>query len=36
MPLVAFAWRACVFRPDLQGQVPGLCLGDTVQAGLAR
>ncbi len=35
-PLVAFAGRAFVLQPELQGQVPGLYLGDTIQAGLAR
>ena len=35
-PLVAFAGRAFVVHPELQSQVPGLYLGDTIQAGLAR
>jgi DNA-binding transcriptional MerR regulator len=35
-PLVAFAGRAFVLQPELQNQVPGLYLGDTIQAGLAR
>ncbi len=35
-PLVAFAGRAFVLQPELQSQVPGLYLGDTIQAGLAR
>ena len=35
-PLVAFAGRAFVLQPELQEQVPGLYLGDTIQAGLAR
>jgi methanogenic corrinoid protein MtbC1 len=35
-PLVAFAGRAFVIQPELQNQVPGLYLGDTIQAGLAR
>jgi MerR family transcriptional regulator, light-induced transcriptional regulator len=35
-PLVAFAGRAFVLRPELQEKVQGLYLGDTIQAGLAR
>ena len=35
-PLVTFAGRAFVIQPELQKQVPGLYLGDTIQAGLAR
>ena len=35
-PLVAFAGRAFVLQPELQKQVQGLYLGDTVQVGLAR
>jgi DNA-binding transcriptional MerR regulator len=35
-PLVAFAGRAFVLQPELQSQVPGLYLGDTIQTGLAR
>jgi len=35
-PLVAFGGRAFVLQPELQSQVPGLYLGDTIQAGLAR
>jgi DNA-binding transcriptional MerR regulator len=35
-PLVAFAGRAFVVQPELQSQVPGLYLGDTIQVGLAR
>jgi MerR family transcriptional regulator, light-induced transcriptional regulator len=35
-PLVAFAGRAFVLQPELQSQVPGLYLGDTIQEGLAR
>jgi MerR family transcriptional regulator, light-induced transcriptional regulator len=35
-PLVAFAGRAFVVQPELQSQVPGFYLGDTIQAGLAR
>ena len=35
-PLVAFAGRAFVLQPELQEQVQGLYLGDTIQAGLAR
>jgi MerR family transcriptional regulator, light-induced transcriptional regulator len=35
-PLVAFAGRAFVLQPDLQEKVPGLYLGDTIQAGLGR
>ena len=35
-PLVAFAGRAFVVQPELQKQVPGLYLGDTIQAGLAK
>ena len=35
-PLVAFAGRAFVLQPELQAQVQGLYLGDSVQAGLAR
>ena len=35
-PLVAFAGRAFVLQPELQEQVPGLYLGDTIQVGLAR
>jgi DNA-binding transcriptional MerR regulator len=36
LPLVAFAGRAFVLQPDLRNQVPGLYLGDTIQAGLAK
>jgi MerR family transcriptional regulator, light-induced transcriptional regulator len=35
-PLVAFAGRPFVLQPELQSQVQGLYLGDTIQAGLAR
>jgi len=35
-PLIAFAGRAFVLQPELQSQVPGLYLGDTIQEGLAR
>jgi methanogenic corrinoid protein MtbC1 len=35
-PLVAFAGRAFVLQPELQGQVQGLYLGDSIQEGLAR
>jgi DNA-binding transcriptional MerR regulator len=35
-PLVAFAGRAFVLQPELQSQVPGFYLGDTIQEGLAR
>ena len=35
-PLVTFAGRACVLQPELQSQVQGLYLGDTIQAGVAR
>jgi DNA-binding transcriptional MerR regulator len=35
-PLVAFAGRAFVLLPELRNQVPGLYLGDTIQAGLAK
>ena len=35
-PLVAFAGRAFVVQPELQKQVPGLYLGDTIQSGLAK
>ena len=35
-PLVTFAGRAFVLQPELQSRVPGLYLGDTIQAGLTR
>ena len=35
-PLVAFAGRAFVIQPELKDRVPGIYLGDTIQAGLAR
>jgi len=35
-PLVTFARRAFVIQPELQKQVQGLYLGDTIQAGLSR
>jgi len=35
-PLVAFAGRAFVLQPELQSQMPGLYLGDTIQEGLTR
>jgi len=35
-PLVTFAGRAFVLHPELQQQVQGLYLGDTIEAGLAR
>ncbi|MGB8213213.1 MAG: B12-binding domain-containing protein [Anaerolineales bacterium] len=35
-PLIAFAGRAFVIQPELQSQVQGLYLGDTIQVGLAR
>jgi hypothetical protein len=35
-PLVAFAGRAFVHRPEQQSRVPGLYLGDTIQTGLTR
>jgi hypothetical protein len=35
-PLVTFGGRAFVLQPELHSQVPGLYLGDTLQAGLAR
>jgi hypothetical protein len=34
--MVAFAGRAFVLQPELHSQGPGLYLGDTIQAGLAR
>jgi DNA-binding transcriptional MerR regulator len=35
-PLVAFAGRAFVIQPEFIDQVPGLYLGDTLQAGLVK
>ncbi len=35
-PLVAFAGRAFVMRPELKELVPGIYLGDTIQEGLAK
>jgi hypothetical protein len=35
-PLVAIAGRAFVLQPEMQRQVPGLYLDDTLQAGLTR
>jgi methanogenic corrinoid protein MtbC1 len=35
-PLVAFAGRAFVLQPELQNQMQGLYLGDTIQVGLTR
>jgi methanogenic corrinoid protein MtbC1 len=35
-PLVAFGGRAFVLRPELQQNVPGYYLGDTLQEGMAR
>ena len=35
-PLVTFAGRAFVIRPELKELVPGVYLGDSVQAGLTR
>jgi MerR family transcriptional regulator, light-induced transcriptional regulator len=34
--LVTFAGRAFVLQPELKNQVPGIYLGDTVQAGLVK
>ncbi len=33
-PLVTFAGRAFVIQPELKDRVPGIYLGDTIQAGL--
>ena len=35
-PLVTFAGRAFVIKPELKDRVPGIYLGDTIQDGLAR
>jgi len=35
-PLVTFAGRAFVIQPELKDRVPGIYLGDTIQAGLER
>jgi len=35
-PLVTFGGRAFVIRPELKELVPGVYLGDSVQAGLTR
>ncbi|MBN2387199.1 MAG: MerR family transcriptional regulator [Anaerolineales bacterium] len=35
-PQVAYAGRAFVVQPELQGQVPGIYLGDSLQEGIRR
>ena len=35
-PAVTFGGRAFVIRPELQGTVPGIYMGDSMQEGLAK